>query len=103
MGTSYTLLLYYLIEVQDSITAACHAQGFSPQIIYEVRSVASQVAFVSCGQGIALVPSSLERLSPANVVTLPLDNDIKVITTAVAWSSVRRNPVVDTFIEMFRQ
>lgn len=87
----------------DSITAACHAQGFSPRIIHEVRSVASQIAFVSCGQGIALVPSSLERLSPANVVTLPLDNDIKVITTAVAWSSVRRNPAVNMFIEMFRQ
>lgn len=87
----------------DSITAACHAQGFSPRIIHEVRSVASQIAFVSCGQGIALVPSSLERLSPANVVTLPLDNDIKVITTAVAWSSVRSNPAVEMFIEMFRQ
>ncbi|WP_267411467.1 LysR family transcriptional regulator [Pantoea sp. GM_Pan_4] len=87
----------------DSITAACHAHGFSPRIIHEVRSVASQIAFVSCGQGIALVPSSLERLSPANVVTLPLDNDIKVITTAVAWSSVRRNPAVNMFIEMFRQ
>ncbi|PQK93456.1 LysR family transcriptional regulator [Pantoea ananatis] len=87
----------------DSITAACHAQGFSPRIIHEVRSVASQIAFVSCGQGIALVPSSLERLSPANVVILPLDNDVKVITTAVAWSSVRGNPAVNMFIEMFRQ
>jgi len=35
--------------------------------------------------------------------TLPLDNDIKVITTAVAWSSVRGNPAVNMFIEMFRQ
>lgn len=87
----------------DSITAACRAQGFSPRIIHEVRSVASQIAFVSCGQGIALVPSSLERLSPANVVTLPLDNNIKVITTAVAWSSARNNPAVDMFIEMIKQ
>ena len=87
----------------DSITAACHAKGFSPRIIYEVRSVASQVAFVSCGQGIALVPSALERLSPANVVTVPLDNNIKVITTAVVWSSVRNNPAVEMFIEMIRE
>ncbi|SAV14951.1 LysR family transcriptional regulator [Klebsiella pneumoniae] len=87
----------------DSITAACRGQSFSPRIIHEVRSVASQIAFVSCGQGIALVPSSLEHLSPANVVTLPLENNIKVITTAVAWSSARNNPAVDMFIEMIKQ
>jgi len=87
----------------DSITAACLAKGFSPRIIHEVRSVASQIAFVSCGQGIALVPSTLERLSPANVVTLPLENNIKVITTAVAWSRARNNPSVNMFIEMIRQ
>ncbi|RAH04442.1 hypothetical protein DJ480_01505 [Pseudomonas sp. Leaf98] len=34
----------------------------------EVRSVASQIAFVSCGQGIALVPASFKQLAPENVV-----------------------------------
>lgn len=82
----------------DSITSACRAEGFSPRIIHEVRSVASQIAFVSCGQGIALVPAKLERVSPANVITLPLENDIEVVTTAMAWSSARVNPSVEKFI-----
>nr|WP_162238853.1 MULTISPECIES: hypothetical protein [unclassified Pseudomonas] len=33
-----------------------------------MRSVASQIAFVSCGQGIALVPASFKQLAPENVV-----------------------------------
>lgn len=82
----------------DSMTAACRDEGFSPRIIHEVRSVASQIAFVSCGQGVALVPSTLERLSPANVVTVPLENHIEVVTTAIAWSSTRNNPLVDRFL-----
>lgn len=87
----------------DSITAACRGEGFSPRIIHEVRSVASQIAFVSCEQGIALVPTSLEHLSPANVITIPLEEDIKVITTAVAWSSVRKNALADKFLDLIRQ
>ena len=86
----------------DSITAACRSEGFSPRIIHHVRSVSSQIAFVGCGQGIALVPDSLERLSPANVVTVPLDQTIEVITTAVAWSASRKNPLADKFIALIQ-
>lgn len=86
----------------DSITTACRNEGFSPRIIHHVRSVSSQIAFVGCGQGIALVPDSLERLSPANVVTVPLDQTIEVITTAVAWSASRKNPLADKFIALIQ-
>ena len=86
----------------DSITAACRSEGFSPRIIHHVRSVSSQIAFVGCGQGIALVPDSLERLSLANVVTVPLDQTIEVITTAVAWSASRKNPLADKFIALIQ-
>ncbi|MCI1034833.1 LysR family transcriptional regulator [Raoultella terrigena] len=86
----------------DRITAACREEGFSPRIIHEVRSIASQIAFVSCEQGIALVPTSLERLSPVNVITIPLEKSIQVITTAVAWSPARENALADKFIELIR-
>ncbi|WP_409076573.1 LysR family transcriptional regulator (plasmid) [Pantoea sp. C3] len=86
----------------DSMITACRAEGFSPRIIHEVRSVASQIAFVSCGQGVALVPSSLERLSPANVITIPLKHKIEVVTTAVAWSRSRSNILVEKFIALIQ-
>ena len=82
----------------DNLIATCRASGFSPRVLHEVRSVASQIAFVSCGQGIALVPASLKKLAPANVVLRALTQKLNVVTTAVAWNSERRNPLVTQVI-----
>jgi DNA-binding transcriptional LysR family regulator len=82
----------------DSLVASCRSSGFSPRIVHEVRSVASQVAFVGCGQGIALVPASLKKLAPQNVVFRPLKENLSVVTTAMAWSTARDNPLVEAVV-----
>lgn len=78
----------------DSIIAACKAHGFSPRILHDVRTVSAQVAFVSCGQGVALVPSMMHKLAPENVVLRPLVEDVDVVTIAAAWSTHSTNPLV---------
>ena len=83
----------------DSIIAAFKAHGFSPRILHDVRTVSAQVAFVSCGQGIALVPSMLRKLAPENVVLLPLVEDVDVVTIAAAWSTRSTNPMVTGALE----
>jgi len=70
--------------------------------LHEVRSVASQIAFVSYGQGIALVPASMKKMAPANVVFRPLSQRLNVVTTAVAWNAERPNPLIDEIIAWFR-
>lgn len=82
-------------EYFDGLTAACRAAGFAPRILHEVRSIASQVAFVGCGQGIALVPAAFGKLAPANVVVRPLQENLKVVTTAMAWNKARPNVLVE--------
>lgn len=86
----------------DNLIATCRASGFSPRVLHEVRSVASQIAFVSCGQGIALVPASLKKLAPDNVVLRPLTQKLNVVTTAVAWNSERPNPLVTELVAQFQ-
>lgn len=86
----------------DNLIATCRASGFSPRVLHEVRSVASQIAFVSCGQGIALVPASLKKLAPHNVVLRPLTQKLNVVTTAVAWNSERPNPLVTELVAQFQ-
>ncbi|WP_395607190.1 LysR family transcriptional regulator [Pseudomonas sp. B22129] len=86
----------------DNLIATCRASGFSPRVLHEVRSVASQIAFVSCGQGIALVPASLKKLAPGNVVLRPLTQKLNVVTTAVAWNSERPNPLVTELVAQFQ-
>ncbi|CAE6901198.1 MULTISPECIES: LysR family transcriptional regulator [Paraburkholderia] len=82
----------------DSLVASCRSNGFSPRILHEVRSVASQVAFVGCGQGIALVPASLKKLAPENVVFRPLKETVNVVTTALAWNACRDNPLITAVV-----
>jgi len=82
----------------DNLIATCRASGFSPRVLHEVRSVASQIAFVSCGQGIALVPASLKKLAPDNVVFRELSQKLNVVTTAVAWNTDRPNPLVEELV-----
>jgi DNA-binding transcriptional LysR family regulator len=84
----------------DSLIAACRTHGFSPRVLHEVRSVASQIAFVGCGQGIALVPASLKKIAPSNVVVRPLKEAIPVVTTAIAWNTERQNPLVDDAVRV---
>lgn len=82
----------------DSLVTACRNAGFSPRIVHEVNSVASQVAFVGCGQGVTLIPSSMKRLAPETVVVRPLTEKLSVVTTAVAWNTARVNPSVEAAV-----
>jgi len=86
----------------DNLIATCRANGFSPRVLHEVRSVASQIAFVSCGQGIALVPASLKKLAPDNVVFRALSQKLNVVTTAVAWNADRPNPLVEDLVTLLQ-
>ncbi|BBP77872.1 LysR family transcriptional regulator [Pseudomonas gingeri NCPPB 3146 = LMG 5327] len=86
----------------DNLIATCRASGFSPRVLHEVRSVASQIAFVSYGQGIALVPAALKKLAPDNVVFRPLSQKLQVVTTALAWNTQRPNPLVEEVVAHYR-
>ncbi len=79
----------------DMLVGLCRAQGFAPRVMHEVRSVSSQIAYVSCGQGVALVPASMRRLAPENVVVRPLREKTMVVTAAAAWNAERHHPLLD--------
>ncbi len=84
----------------DHVVAACTAQGFSPRILHEVRSVTSQIAFVGCGQGIALVPSRFETLSPVNVAFRSLQERVDIVAAALVWSVACHNPMIEAVISL---
>lgn len=83
----------------DMLVSACRSHGFAPRVLHEVRSVTSQIAYVSCGQGLALVPSSMRKLAPENVVIRPLKERVMVVTAALAWNEKRYHPMVDVVVE----
>lgn len=83
----------------DMLTSKCREFGFAPRIVHEVRSVASQIAYVSCGQGVALVPLAMQKLAPQNVIVRSLSEEITLVTAAAAWNTKRANPMLETVIE----
>ncbi|MEK6346013.1 MAG: LysR substrate-binding domain-containing protein [Burkholderia sp.] len=87
----------------DFLTSICQSHGFAPRVLHEVRSVMSQIAYVGCGQGVALVPASMEPLASDNVVIRPLKERVMVVTAALAWNPNRHHPIVDTVVEWARQ
>jgi DNA-binding transcriptional LysR family regulator len=82
----------------DSLVTACRNASFSPRIVHEVGSVASQIAFVGCGQGVALIPSAMKQMAPETVAVRPLAERLSVVTTAVAWNTTRVNPSVEAAV-----
>ncbi|VTU33185.1 Ben and cat operon transcriptional regulator [Variovorax sp. SRS16] len=84
----------------DGIIAACHAHGFTPRLLHEARSVASQVAMVGCSQGIALVPSGLRSLGSDAVSIKPLREVIEIVTIALAWSGSNADPTIARVIDV---
>ena len=80
----------------DNLVTACRNAGFSPRIVHEVNSVISQIAFVGCGQGVALIPAGMKRMVPETVVVRPLTEKLSIVTTAVAWNGARPNSSVET-------
>ncbi|TAM01566.1 MAG: LysR family transcriptional regulator [Paraburkholderia sp.] len=82
----------------DTLVSVCRANGLTPRVTHEVRSVTSQIAYVGCGQGVALVPSSMRKLAPENVVVRPLKEKIEVVTAALLWNTQRHHPLVDEVI-----
>jgi DNA-binding transcriptional LysR family regulator len=87
----------------DMLVATCRDYGFAPRILHEVRSVASQIAYVSCGQGLALVPYSLKQLAPDGVVVRPLKERVKVVTAAAAWLQDHHNSLVYDAISLLKK
>lgn len=84
----------------DTIVTACRSAGFSPRIGYEASSVVAQMAFVSCGVAVALVPPSAMRFGGEETIFRPLKERISVATVAAVWNPQRCHPLVESIVEI---
>jgi DNA-binding transcriptional LysR family regulator len=82
----------------DLLTSVCRSHGFNPRVLHEVRTITSQITYVGCGQGVALVPSSMRKLAPQSVVVRPLKERIMVVAAALAWNTNRYHPMVEVAV-----
>lgn len=83
--------------LRATIVDHCRAAGFTPRIAMEVQVHQTIVSLVAEGMGIAIVPQSLERLAPSNVVFRPLENAPSV-DSVLLWRADNANPALQSLI-----
>lgn len=83
----------------DRIIAACHKAGFNPNLAYESASVQSQIGFVACGLGIALVSRLIQRWRIPGVVYRELDKPIRATDVSLVWNASARSQPVELFLQ----
>lgn len=67
-----------------SVVACCRASGFAPEVTHTARSISSQLALVSSGLGVALVPrDSAASHLPAGVCLVALRASVQTELAAL--------------------
>lgn len=81
--------------------ALCRIAGFEPAIAHEAATTEAVIGIVGCGEGVALVPASAERLRMRGVSFRSLETKeaptrLTTVEFALAWS---KNAVTSTTLE----
>jgi len=55
-------------ELYDNIILVCRYAGFSPKIVQRAPEVASALNLIAAGEGVSIVPASMQHMQPHGVV-----------------------------------
>lgn len=89
---------------QADLLALCHLASFDPAIAHEAPTTEAVIGIVACGEGVAIVPASAERLRMRGVAFRPLDvpasaPELATVRFALAWRAGMIRPTVRKFID----
>lgn len=84
----------------DQVLATFKERNLVPQQVQEVRELQIAIGLVGAGQGIALVPQSLQGMVRADVVYRPLDDVQAVSPTIFSARHMDRSPELVNMLEV---
>ena len=85
----------------DMLISAFRGAGFTPRVFHPA-SMQTNLALVSAGLGVSLLPASIRNLRRTGVVYRPLASPVPRVELAVAYRRDDRSPIVLAFLEMVR-
>jgi len=91
------------ITFYDQVASLCHEAGFSPKIVQEAVQIPTVLGMVSAGMGVALVPSSVQKLRLAGVAYRNLEKVDRTTQLAMAWRCDDDSPVLSAFLNVARE
>jgi DNA-binding transcriptional LysR family regulator len=85
------------------LLSLCRLASFDPDIVHQAPTTEAVIGIVACGEGVAIVPASAERLRMNGVGFRPLDlksipGDLRSVQFAIAWSRENRSQSVQAFV-----
>jgi DNA-binding transcriptional LysR family regulator len=90
--------------LNEVMTMACRAAGFSPRIGQEAPRVTSALSLVAVGLGVSLVPASLRHVNMNGVVYRPIAGSVRPKATVdLASRRGDPSPIVRRFVHLVRQ
>jgi DNA-binding transcriptional LysR family regulator len=94
-------------HVYSDLQGLCRLAGFAPNIAHQVPTTEAVIGIVACGEGIAVVPASAERLRMRGVAFRPLDaghapEHLTTVRFALAWRSKTPSAPTAKFIGAIR-
>ncbi|WP_275541971.1 LysR substrate-binding domain-containing protein [Sphingopyxis lindanitolerans] len=92
---------------QADLHALCRFARFEPQIVHQAPSTEAVVGIVACGEGVAIVPASAERLRMRGVSFRPLETkglpaQLASVTFGIGWRRDFTSAVTEEFIAFVR-
>jgi len=85
----------------DVLISAYRGAGFTPRVLHP-GSMQTNLALVSAGMGVSLLPASIRNLRRTGVVYRPLAPPVPTVELAVVWRRDERAPVVTAFLDVVR-
>jgi len=83
----------------DEWITAFRTAGVTPNIVQEIHSLATEMALVSAGVGVALVTESITGQERPGVVYRQLEGEVPKVDVHVAWHPDRGSDLVQRFLE----
>ncbi len=85
-------------DAYDALVRACHAAGFAPNIVQEIRHMESLLGFVAAGIGVATVHEARAERGYPGVAYARLVEPGLTIETGAVWRRGDASPVLARFL-----
>jgi DNA-binding transcriptional LysR family regulator len=86
----------------DRIIALCAEAGFVPKIAQTSNMLPSVLTLIEAGEGVTLIPGSLQRVRFSDLAFCPLTKPTGTIELVMAWSPERDDVVKTAFLNFVR-
>jgi len=87
----------------DQVIATCHQHGCAPGRFIASGDMQTQLAYVSAGLAVSVMPNSTKQIARSDLVFVPLDGPIRPVSLQMIWSPQYESPTLRKVLDVARK